>query len=111
MVSTPNTHERQTEMARGTRPSTLFPPPAQPRLASSSFIEGEDTLPVVLHADHDPAVLLRLVVERLRKGANLGVGESLCGTIGILALGVIVQQQHREPLAIAGHRVLEHLPV
>ena len=42
----------------------------------------------MLHADHDPAVLLRLVVERLRKGADLRGGQPLCRTIDArLALG------------------------
>src|SRR5271165_6878318 len=29
------------------------------------IVEGEDTLPVVLHADHDPPVLRRFVVQSL----------------------------------------------
>src|SRR5262249_17333764 len=44
---------------------------------TGSFIEGEDALPVVLHADHGPPLLLRLVVERLREGTDLRVGEAL----------------------------------
>ena len=43
----------------------------------ASLLEREDPLPVVLHADDDPALLLRLVVERLREGADLGVGQAL----------------------------------
>src|SRR5262249_18716204 len=38
------------------------------------LLERKDALPVVLHTDHRPAILLRLVVERLCEGANLAVG-------------------------------------
>ena len=38
--------------------------------------DREDLLPVVLHADHCPAILLRLIVERLREGTEFGVGQS-----------------------------------
>ena len=39
----------------------------------------EDGLPIVLHADHGPAILLCLIVERLREGAEFGVGQSEAG--------------------------------
>lgn len=35
-----------------------------------ALIESKDALPVVLHADDGPAVLVRLIVERLGKGAS-----------------------------------------
>ena len=35
-----------------------------------ALIESKDALPVVLHADDGPAVLVRLIVERLGKGAG-----------------------------------------
>src|SRR5262245_27607543 len=79
--------------------------------ARHSFIEGEDALPVVPHADDRPALLLRLVVERLREGSDLGRGQALRRTIVILPFRVVVQHQHREPRAVAGLRVLEQLPV
>ena len=50
----------------------------------------KDTVPVVLHANHRPAFGHCLVVEGLRKGADLGVGQALGRTVGVLALGVIV---------------------
>jgi hypothetical protein len=37
---------------------------------NGSVLEGENTLPVVLHADDDPTIFLCLVVERLGKGAD-----------------------------------------
>jgi hypothetical protein len=57
---------------------------------SRSAFEGEDAFPVVLHADHGPAVLLRLVEQLLRKRAYLGVGKAVGWAIGIFALGVVV---------------------
>jgi hypothetical protein len=40
--------------------------------------------------------LLRLVVERLRKGTDLRVGQSLGRAVSILAFGIIVEDQHRQ---------------
>ena len=54
------------------------------------FLEGENAFPIVLHADDDPAILLCLIVERLGEDAHLRVRQTLGGTIGILALRVIV---------------------
>jgi len=41
--------------------------------ASHALFERENTLPVILHANDGPAHTLRLVVQRLREGADLGV--------------------------------------
>jgi hypothetical protein len=38
-----------------------------------TLLERENTLPVILHANDGPALTLRLVVQRLREGADLGV--------------------------------------
>src|SRR5208337_4578320 len=61
----------------------------------ATLFEREDALPVVLHADDEPAVLLRLVVERLRERADLRVGQPLSRPIGVFAFRVIVQHDHR----------------
>src|SRR5262245_13816111 len=74
-------------------------------------LEREDPLPVVLHADDDPALLRGLVVERLREGADLAVRQSLGRAVGVLALRVVVQHEHRQARAIAGPGVLQHLPI
>jgi len=42
------------------------------------LLKSENALPVVLHADNDPAFVLRLVVERLGKGTDLGIRQ--CGS-------------------------------
>src|SRR5262249_46445239 len=42
-----------------------------------SLFEGEDPLPVILHADDDPAALLRLVIERLREDPHLSAAQPL----------------------------------
>src|SRR5262249_59692984 len=80
-------------------------------ISNASLFEREDALPVVLHADHDPTLLLRLVVERRGEGADLGVGQPARRTVGVLALRIVVEHEHREPYAVAGSRVLEHLPI
>jgi hypothetical protein len=41
--------------------------------AAHALLECENALPVVLHADDGPALTPRLVVQRLREGADLGV--------------------------------------
>src|SRR6184192_2630269 len=75
------------------------------------FLEGEYLLPVVLHADHCPAVLLRLVIESLWESADLRVRQTLRRAIGIFALCVVVQDEHRESRAVAGLGVFQHLLV
>jgi hypothetical protein len=81
------------------------------RSASRALLEREDALPVVLHADHRPAVLLSLVVKRLSEGADLGVRQALRRTVGIFALRVVVQHEHHQPRTVARPRVLQHLPI
>src|SRR5436305_12771961 len=75
------------------------------------FLEGEYLLPVVLHADHCPAVLLRLVIESLRESANLRVRQTLRRAIGIFALSVFVQEEHRQLCADAYMGYVAHLLV
>ena len=61
---------------RGVRARRRAPADA---LIHGSRLEREDALPVVLHADHRPAVLLGLVVERRGEGADLAVGQPCAG--------------------------------
>src|SRR5271166_2518961 len=76
-----------------------------------SRLEREYPLPVGLHTYDDPRVLDCLIVERLSEGADLGVGKALRGTVGIFALRVVMQHEHRKPRAVAALRVFEHLLV
>ena len=81
-------------------------------MAVTGALRGrEDLLPVVLHADDGPAVLLRLVVERLRKGTELGVRQSLGRAVGVFARGIVVKHQQHEARAGAALRVFQHLLV
>jgi hypothetical protein len=64
--------------ARTPQRAALSPIPTS-RRAWPPLLEGEDALPVVLY----PAVLVRRVVKRLSKGADLGVGEALCRAVGV----------------------------
>ena len=66
----------------------------------AALLEREDALPVVLPADHSPAALLWLVVESLGEGADFGIGQALCRTVGVLTLHVVVQHQHHQPCAV-----------
>src|SRR5262249_14382073 len=79
--------------------------------ASRALLESEDPLPVVFHADDGPVFLFGLVIERLSESADLAGRQSLRRAVGIFAICVIVHDQHHQPRAIAGARVLEHLPV
>src|SRR5262249_35210151 len=74
-------------------------------------LKGEDAVPIVLHANHYPTLVLRLVMERLGERTDLGVWQSLCRAVGVLALGIIMQHEHREPRTITGTCVLQHLSV
>jgi hypothetical protein len=42
------------------------------------LFEAKDAFPVILHADYRPAILLRLIVQCLGKGADFGVGHRPC---------------------------------
>src|SRR5262249_26470060 len=76
-----------------------------------SVLERKNVLPVILHADHRPAVLLRLVVKRLREGADLAVGQAGGGAVSVFARSIVMQHEHLEPRASAGAGPLKHLPV
>src|SRR5277367_3975313 len=52
-------------------------------MAAARLLEREDARPIVLHADHEPAVLLDFVVQRLRERSDLRVGQPLRGSIRI----------------------------
>jgi len=43
--------------------------------ARSFVVKSKNLLPIIFHADDDPVVLLRLVVQRLRERADLRIGE------------------------------------
>src|SRR5208337_2402 len=51
--------------------------------SSSGLLKREDALPVVPHADDDPALLLGYVIHLLAEGSDRGVGQALRGPIGI----------------------------
>ena len=77
----------------------------------SGWFERKDALPVVLHADHGPAFLLRFVVKRLGEGADLAGGKPLCRPVGVFAFRIVMHHQHHQPRTIAGPGVFKHLPV
>src|SRR5215475_5936082 len=72
---------------------------------------SEDPTPIVLHADHDPAVLSRLVVQGLTERPDLGRGESVGGPVRVLPLRVVVQYKHGEATSRSGFREFEHLSI
>src|SRR5262249_11769760 len=49
-------------------------------------LKGEDAVPVILHADHCPALVLCFIIEPLGEGADLGVRQALSRSIGVLRL-------------------------
>src|SRR5215475_12183359 len=75
------------------------------------LLERKHALAIGFHADHGPAVLLRLVIERGSKGANLAVRQTLCWTVGILAGAIVVQHQHLQPRAGTCAGPLQHLAI
>src|SRR6184192_3930915 len=75
------------------------------------LLECECPLPVILHADHSPALLLRLAVQEVGESAHLSVGQPLRRSVGILAHCIIVQHNHRQPCSDAGFSVLQHLSI
>src|SRR5664279_3758109 len=90
-------YQRSSEMDRSTIPTSAI---------VGSFFPGENPLPVVLHADDEPALRLGFVVQCLSEGADLGIRQSLGRAVGILALCVIVQHNHHQGCAAARLGVL-----
>src|SRR6185436_6306722 len=80
-------------------------------VGDASWFESEDALPVLLHADDGPALLLGLVVEGLGERADLAGGETGSRSVRVLARRIVVQHQHHESCSVARARVLEHLTV
>src|SRR5262249_47201958 len=76
---------------------------------SGSAVKGENTFPVVLYADYDPAVLLGLIEQLLGECAYSCVGKALGWPIGIFARRIIVEDEHFEPRTVTGPGVFQHL--
>src|SRR5215831_9423720 len=66
-----------------------------------SWLECKNLLPIILHADDCPAILFGFVIKCLRERADLGIGQPLSRAIGILTRGIVVQDDHCQPRAIA----------
>src|SRR5271163_2695419 len=74
-----------------------------------SSLEREDALPVVLHANDDPALLPGHIVHLLAEGPDRRIRQSLRGAVGVFAHRVVVQHRDRKPRAAARLHVLQHL--
>src|SRR5580698_10083185 len=61
---------------------------------SSLCFWRKDGLPVVLHTDHDPSVLVGFGHESVRKSTNVGIRKTAAGAVGVLALRVVVVDEH-----------------
>ena len=77
----------------------------------SDCAAGKTCLPIVLHADDGPAVLLRMVFQRGREVTVFDVRQSARGAVGKFARRVVVQHEQLEPRAAAALRVFQHLLV
>src|SRR5215813_13414305 len=60
-------------------------------LCHGTILKGENTIPVVLHTDDEPALLFCLVVQGLCEGADFRVRQAQGRTIGLLAFCIVVQ--------------------
>ena len=72
---------------------------------------GKTCLPIVLHADDGPAVLLRMFFQRGCEVTVFDVRQSARGAVGKFARRVVVQHEQLEPRAAAALRVFQHLLV
>src|SRR5262245_22937615 len=79
-----------------------FTPSSPFTLLSTFLVEREDAPPIVLHADDGPTLLRGFVVQRLGEGADLGVGQPLSRSVGVLARRIVVKQQHHQSSTAAG---------
>src|SRR5215470_8170444 len=84
-------HQGKTELSNL---FSLFSP--LPPVECLSWLECKNLLPIILHADDSPTVLLRLVVKCLRERADFGGRQPFSRTVRILARGIVVQNDHRQ---------------
>ena len=81
------------------------------RSQGAPLFEREEAFPIVLHADHSPAVLRGLGIEFLGKGADLGVGQS----VALDRTRILAARRRAAPAssaaAVAGSSIFQHLPV
>src|SRR5580658_9202309 len=75
------------------------------------LVERKNTLPIVLHADHDPTVLVRFSHQSLGKSADVSIRKTAARAIGVLARCVVVMHQHHQVRAIARLRPFQHLGI
>ncbi len=66
-------------------------PPGSRGSDINSFVESKNALPVFLHADDGPAFRPSLIIQRLGEGTDFAVRQTGGGTVGVLALRIIVQ--------------------
>src|SRR5262249_43480405 len=99
-------HREKTELSNLFSLFSPFPP-----VECLSWLKCKNLLPIVFHADDCPAIFLGLVIERLRKRSDFRGGQPFSGTVRILARGVVVQDDHCQPRAIASFRVFQHLSI
>src|ERR1041385_4018838 len=78
---------------------------------SSALVEPKNALPVVLHADHGPVFLLRLLIEGLAEPADFRVRQTAGRTVSVLAFGVVMQHEHHQSRTFTCAGVFEHLSV
>src|SRR6266496_345862 len=76
-----------------------------------SPLERENVLPVVLHADHRPALALCFGHQRIRESADLCARQSARGPVRIFPILVVVIDEHLQPRAGTRARPLQHLAV
>ena len=87
--------------------------PTAPPATGEAFLRGchqtQELLPVMFHADDVPPFCLCLFIKRLTESADLGIRKPLGGTVGVLALGIIVQHQHRKPCTLTCPGILQNM--
>src|SRR5262245_57905452 len=72
----------------------------------AALLEWKHSVPVILHADHMPALLVGLRHQGIGEGADPGLRP-----VGVLTRGVVVVDEHHQTGAAAGLGPLEHLAV
>src|SRR5271156_2729799 len=73
------------------------------------LVERENTLPIVLHADHNPTVLVCSSHQRFGESPDVRIRTTAGWPIGVLAVSVIVMHQHHQSSAVTRLRPFQHL--
>jgi hypothetical protein len=72
---------------------------------------AKNALPITLHADQNPALWFGSITKCAGECSDVSFRPLLNRTIGILAIGIVMNDGYCDPLAVSCRQIRQHLPV